>query len=837
MEKVPANRLKLRVLIGLSGILVLACGIVLNYVYGDLLREQVVTSINARLKTKAEVQDIDFTIFSSFPYAAVRFSEVLIREPEGVVSNGTLLKAGRISFRFRLWDLFTGNVQLTGVEVADGQINLYKDAKGLVNYDILKEDTASNQGGLHIDLQRIDLHNFSLNYLDKFADQHHRFSIVDAQLSGALSQSVFAARLNGVFDSISVRVEEITYLDQKPAEINVSFSADTDKGHFVIESSSFELAGMNFGLKGDWSSQKTYEDVDFSFASKDADIPSLITLLPVQLTKGFSKFNCTGDVAFNGRFYGRYGNGATPVFSVDFIARNATANPEGSSYKITELNGAGSFTSRKSNAAPYESLTLKSITAKLEGAPFKLNMRLDNFQNPNLDLSLQLDADLAILSEFYLPDTVDDVSGRVSADISFNGLAKEKNSYKSNGTIRLNDVSFKMKGSQLHYGNINGTLHLRENDMVLESLSCKIGASDLQITGGFNNLMGYFLIENQKVDVQATLQSQFLDLDEFLGASSSVEDSSSITFTRQHRLALELNISQLKFRKFQATNFKGDMVVEDAKLISSGLRFNSCGGEIKITGSVDGQPSDFIRISCNSQIRNVDITSLFQQMGNFGQTTLIDKNLKGRLAANVDLQAQWDKQLSLDESSVVAQSDISIDNGELIRFKPMLALSKYLKGSDLEIIRFSNLTNTIEIRDRKIIIPVMDIRSSALDLTASGTHSFDNIVDYKLGLYLSQFLGKKVKQMNTEFGTIEDDGLGRPRIYLSMKGPAADPKFTWDRKGTEQRISDEIRKERNTIRDLLRKEFGKQSDREKSSEGVPAPKSQTATELELETDE
>jgi hypothetical protein len=167
----------------------------------------------------------------------------------------------------------------------------------------------------------------------------------------------------------------------------------------------------------------------------------------------------------------------------------------------------------------------------------------------------------------------------------------------------------------------------------------------------------------------------------------------------------------------------------------------------------------------------------------------------------------------------------------------MLALSKYLKGSDLETIRFSNLTNTIEIRDRKIIIPVMDIRSSAMDLTASGTHTFDNMVDYHLGLYLSQIIGRKVRQMNTEFGTIEDDGLGRPRIFLSMKGSATDPKFTWDRKGTEQRITEEIRKERNTIRDLLKKEFGGNRDEEEKPSGQVKKEEIKVKELELETDE
>ena len=63
----------------------------------------------------------------------------------------------------------------------------------------------------------------------------------------------------------------------------------------------------------------------------------------------------------------------------------------------------------------------------------------------------------------------------------------------------------------------------------------------------------------------------------------------------------------------------------------------------------------------------------------------------------------------------------------------------------------------------------MEIKSSAMELVASGTHSFNNDIDYRLQLLLSQVTGKKVKEMNTEFGRIEDDGLGRTKIFLTMK--------------------------------------------------------------------
>ena len=129
-------------------------------------------------------------------------------------------------------------------------------------------------------------------------------------------------------------------------------------------------------------------------------------------------------------------------------------------------------------------------------------------------------------------------------------------------------------------------------------------------------------------------------------------------------------------------------------------------------------------------------------------------------------------------------------------------------GTDLNKITFSTLRNQIEIKNQKISIPSMHIQSSALDVTASGTHTFDNIVDYKLQLLLSQLLGRKLKENRTEFGNIEDDGLGRMKLFLTMKGPMKNPKISYDRKSVEENITHEVRKEKQNLKGLLKEEFG-----------------------------
>jgi hypothetical protein len=145
------------------------------------------------------------------------------------------------------------------------------------------------------------------------------------------------------------------------------------------------------------------------------------------------------------------------------------------------------------------------------------------------------------------------------------------------------------------------------------------------------------------------------------------------------------------------------------------------------------------------------------------------------------------------------------------------------------------MENDFFIKSNYVYIPQMEVRSSAVDLSVNGKHSFDNDYEYHVKVLLSEILSRqrnKNKSNVTEFGEVQDDGLGRTMIHLTMKGPAADPKFTWNRKGVEQKITDEIRNESKTLKTLLKEEFGKKD----TSTSKSQPKKKTE-ELQIEYEE
>ena len=105
----------------------------------------------------------------------------------------------------------------------------------------------------------------------------------------------------------------------------------------------------------------------------------------------------------------------------------------------------------------------------------------------------------------------------------------------------------------------------------------------------------------------------------------------------------------------------------------------------------------------------------------------------------------------------------------------------------------------------------MIINSSALNFSGSGVHYFNNDYTYKTKVLLSDILAvkaKKAKKENTEFGVIEDDGLGKTSLYLSISGNGYDYKVSYDSKKVKNVIKQSFREQKLELKAILNEEFG-----------------------------
>ena len=198
-----------------------------------------------------------------------------------------------------------------------------------------------------------------------------------------------------------------------------------------------------------------------------------------------------------------------------------------------------------------------------------------------------------------------------------------------------------------------------------------------------------------------------------------------------------------------------------------------------------------IFLQTSGTITSIDVAQLFYQFDNFDQTTLTNKNIKGNITANVyDVSITWNKDFVLNENSIYTLCDMKIENGELIDYKPLESLSAFVNIKDLKHITFSTLENKIEIKDRVINLPAMQIKSSAVDLYMSGKHTFDDGIDYKFRLSLADIMVRKFLGGNKQKDNYEEDAEGGVNIFVSMTGTVNDPVLKYNKREAKQKLKE-----------------------------------------------
>jgi hypothetical protein len=605
-------------------------------------------------------------------------------------------------------------------------------------------------------------------------------------------------------------------------QLNTDLEVNTKTNEYLFSNSHVKADDLAFDVKGSVISLPKTTRLGLTIDAHEAKVESFMNALPEEYRKSFStNFSTKGKIAFTLNINGDEDAKHTPDVAINFSIRDGKVIPKTNDVSLEKLTASGTFHNRSSSKTDV--LEIPALTAVLGGRKITAGIKIEDFKNPFLTLNAKTELDLSRLNHFMKLDTLEELSGDLALNISFAGKIKDLPRYnstalykvKASGDIELKDVEFRLKHNPLKFKNINGAFSLHDNNVNVASLEGNISSSDFKLNGVFRNFLTYLLIPGQDADVDANLTSSEIDLDELLSnKSATAENDTSYKLKFNPRLVCNLNvdIGKLHFRKFAATKMKGAIRLSDQVITGKDLSFNSMSGTVLMDASINASRKDSVIISCNANCTKLDITQLFYELENFDQSTMTDKNVKGKVSAGIQFKSSWTTDLEINSKSVVSTSDITIENGELNDFRPILALSKYLKLADLKHIKFSTLKNQIRICNRKIYIPDMEIKSSALNLTGSGVHDFDNMVDYRLQLLLSDMLGKKVKDQSSEFGQVEDDGLGRTKLYLCMKGLVDDPKFSYDKKGVAEKIKTEIKNERQNLKSLLSAEFSRKKE-------------------------
>jgi hypothetical protein len=269
------------------------------------------------------------------------------------------------------------------------------------------------------------------------------------------------------------------------------------------------------------------------------------------------------------------------------------------------------------------------------------------------------------------------------------------------------------------------------------------------------------------------------------------------------QLSFNCDIEKLNFRRFHGKKLKGNLKVNGQVAETRNVIVEALGGKMKMDALVDGRKKEHVFVKTVSSFERIDIDSIFYVFNNFNQDFLVDNNLRGQIYADLKTSMVFDEKLRLKPASIVSDLEISIKNGELNNFAPMQNLSRFIDEKSLTRLRFSDLKNNIHIENEIIFLPPMEVKSNVSTLLIGGTHSFDQVIDYRLHVPLKSVF-KKAKDTGQGFEGVEKDGVGGARLFLTIKGTTQDYKIGYDTEAVKQKIKKDIKNEGKELREVIK---------------------------------
>ncbi len=809
----------------ISGAIFLLVGIVLlillSWSHRDSVKKFFIENLKQELHPAFYVEDVEFSILTSFPLASLSFTNAVIYDATADINNDTLIHARAIKLQFNIIDILRRNYLIRQIVVADGELRLQIRSDGTPNYNLLNSKNGKQDKQMQFDIRRLLLEDVVVKFVDHRSGNMFSCDVGSVRLSGSLPNQNGIIKARGSLHLNALQFNQTKQLENKAVVFNLNLEVSNETG-WHLQRSLLSLDNHTFELTGRGSKRDGMQWVDMNIRARQLPITSLVAALPEASGHILSAYEPAGKLSIDARVTGILQAGELPHIATGFTIHDGSLNLPHNPARMHRIAAAGTFTNGNNRDKSSSELTFNTFVARSRSGHSHLegDASIRNFNQPHITLNLEALSTADELLQWLSIEQISKASGNTHFNISFKGMMENGKTFTGkdlvdatlSGMVSFEDVHFILNDNLLlPYTDFNGKMIFNNNLMVIEKLSGKAGSSDFHFGGNIKNLLPYLFIPNETIMMEAIMHADRIDLDEILQYSQNESDTVyMLKFSDKLRLNMDASVEKLHFGRFEARQVDGSLRLDKQILNADHLSFNTMEGRVQMNGRIDASRDKDLGLQTQAQLMDVDINQLFFQLGNFGQSGITSDHLSGKLTADIVLSALWSKALEINWESLNTSAKIKVEDGHLQNFPPMMTLGRFIRTGDLDNIRFSTLENEIRINKMQVVIPMMSVNTNVIDLHLSGTHSFTNQIDYRMQVLLSELLSdkhRKSRNPQEQYGEVIDDGLGRTTLFLRLSGTVQDPVLRYDHDGVWEKLRDDLRHERDNFRDILRDEF------------------------------
>lgn len=785
--------------------------IIAPFVFKPQLKDMIRKLANKNVNAKVAFADVHISLISSFPKAHVAIENLKITT-NAPFENDTLISSKSIAVDMAIKELFKKSndepITINTITIEDAKIAIKINKNGKANYDIAKKSNAttkndSNNNGFTLDIENYAIKNSAISYHD--TSSNIALNVNQLNHSGKAIVSGTQTELNTHTDTfISFSMDSTNYLSNNSLKLDAILDLDLKNNKYTFKDNKLLINSLPLEFNGFLQLIDDGQLIDMSFENPGATFKDFLALIPKKYTKSIENVNTNGSFKLKGSAIGKLTDNTIPKLDINLISNNASFKYPDLPKAVENIN----INATVKNATGHINdtyINLDKLNFKIDADVFNTSAQFKNItKNMIVDAKLDGTVNLDNITKAYPIELDKELSGIVKAnlDTHFDIDALEKNDYqriKNNGTLHANNLVFSSDDivNPIHISNAN--INFKPGTVTLEDFNAKTGKSDINAKGTLTNLLAY-LVTGKKLKGDFNVNSEQFLVSDFMveGGSEqpvnqSVEPATALKIPSFLDCSVTANAKTVVYDNLTLKNVKGKVHLADEKAVFDNLSSSIFDGNLNFNGSVNTkEKTPTFKMKLDAE--KFDITQSFKSLELLQALAPVANALQGKLNTSIKLDG------TLGDDFTPILTSVSGDAlAELFETKIKPEKQKLLSElqSSMQFLNFNkfnlkDLQTKITFKNGKATVHPFNISYNDITMAISGTHSFNNVMDYNLKVNVpAKYLGNEVNQLITKIG---DNSIKNTKVPVTVNitGLYNSPKIKTDLKSSVTNLTNKL---------------------------------------------
>lgn len=752
-------------------------------------------SINA--KVNFDPSKIDISLLSDFPNLNLGVRDFSITGND-TFEGDTLFAAKNFSVEIDIVAIIKGDpLNIKGIMLDEPLINILVLEDGSANYDItfpseeVEAETSSDEE-VKLGIDHWEIINGRINYYDQMSDVAISLLGVNHEGNGDFTQTVFDMQTQTTAEDFSFAYDGDVYVAHKTLKADLFLGMDMDSMKFTFKDAKASLNEFHLSFDGFFAMPTDDYEMDINFATTDTQFKNILSLVPGMYADGFEDLETRGEFDFSGFVKGVYSETSMPGFAVDLVVRDAFVKSPDVPLPIEKI-AMEMHAESKSGDMTEGFLEVKNFGLTIDKDRFTARAKVNNFDSPSWDLSMQGALNLDIISSIE-PSQDFKMGGIINANINSKGsyLDVENEDYsklQTTGDLKMQNFSYAEKGAP-DFIISNAVMDFNPESINFTTLKGNYGKSDFSLNGYLTNYIAYAIDESAVIKGNMRLTSTLLDINEMMGVSEEEEETAEdttamevVVIPKDIDFIFDATAQTITYDNFVMKNAVGQIKVKDGILMLDPLKVDMLEGSIQMTGLYNSQDEYEPKFDLRLDISQLSIPETYKNVITVQKFVPIAQKMEGKFSTDFSINGLLTQEMMPDFATLSGGGIINIVDAAVKDSKVIQGVTSLSKLDNTNEVVFDDVRVQAEIKDGRLSVKPFDVKMGKYKATIDGSTGLEGDLAYNLKLNvptgsigqaansaISDLLGSNVNavgnsvNLNFNIGGTYDDpkvGLGK----------------------------------------------------------------------------